>query len=269
MENVKIKSYDVVGDIALVRIPEEYINFKDSIAKNIMKNNKHIKTVLRIASPISNDFRLRKYEWILGEKKTETIHKEFGCSFKVDLAKVYFSPRLHYERMRIAKQVKPNETIVNMFAGVGCFSIIIAKYSKVANLYSIDINPYAIMYHLENVYLNKLNKKIITILGDSKKIIETLLLEKADRILMPLPEKAYEYFDAAVKALKANKGIIHYYDFVYAKRNEDPTIKAINKIKLRIKELSLGLKVLDKRIVRSIGPHWYQVVLDLNVFPEC
>jgi tRNA (guanine37-N1)-methyltransferase len=85
MENVKIKSYDVVGDIALVRIPEEYINFKDSIAKNIMKNNKHIKTVLRIASPISNDFRLRKYEWILGEKKTETIHKEFGCSFKVDI----------------------------------------------------------------------------------------------------------------------------------------------------------------------------------------
>ncbi|MEM3654289.1 MAG: class I SAM-dependent methyltransferase family protein, partial [Candidatus Bathyarchaeia archaeon] len=244
-------------------------NFKDLISKSIVEKNKHIKTVLRIASPVSSNFRLRKYEWILGEKKTETIHKEFGCIFKVDLSKVYFSPRLHYERMRIAKQVKSNETIINMFAGIGCFSIIIAKHSKVANIYSIDINPYAIIYHLENVYLNKLNRKIITILGDSKKIIATLLLGKADRVLMPLPEKAYEYLDIAVKALKANKGIIHYYDFVYARKNkEDPKEKVIKKISLRAKELSLGLEVFGKRIVRSVGPNWYQVVLDLNVFPR-
>jgi len=266
MEDIRIKSYDIVGDIALVRIPTKYINFKSLIAKKIMESNKHVKTVLRIASPISNDFRLREYEWILGERKTETLHKEFGCSFKVDLAKAYFSPRLHYERMRIAKQVKPNETVINMFAGVGCFSIIIAKHSRVAKVYSIDINPYAILYHLENVYLNKLNKKIITILGDSKKIINSLLLEKADRVLMPLPGKAYEYFDIAVKALKDHKGIIHYYDFVYAKKHEDATMKSFKKISLKMKELSLNFKLLDKRIVRDVGPHWYQVVLDLNVF---
>ncbi|MEM3078441.1 MAG: class I SAM-dependent methyltransferase family protein, partial [Nitrososphaerales archaeon] len=99
MKNIRIKSYDVVGDIALVRIPAKYINFKNSIAENIMENNKHVKTVLRVASPVSNDFRLRRYEWILGERKTETMHREFGCFFKVDLAKAYFSPRLHYERM--------------------------------------------------------------------------------------------------------------------------------------------------------------------------
>ena len=91
-----------------------------------MQTHKRIKTVLRQASPVSGDFRLRKLEWIAGERKTETVHKEYGCILKVDLGKCYFSPRLSYERNRIAHQVQPGEVMVNMFAGVGSYSIVIA-----------------------------------------------------------------------------------------------------------------------------------------------
>ena len=137
------KSYDVVGDIAIIRIPDALKHRSKTIAEAIMQTQKRVKTVLCQASPVSGDLRLRKLEWVAGEKKTETLHKEHGCLFKVDLERCYFSPRLSHERMRISQQVQPSEVIVNMFSGVGCYSITIAKHSAAEKIYSIDINPAA------------------------------------------------------------------------------------------------------------------------------
>ncbi|MCX8192147.1 MAG: class I SAM-dependent methyltransferase family protein, partial [Nitrososphaerales archaeon] len=120
-------SFDIVGDIAIIKIPDRLIDKKDIIAKAILDNLKSVKTVLRQASPISGTYRTRELEYLMGEKKTLTFYREHGCTFKVDLAKVYFSPRLSYERLRVAEQVNPNERVVNMFGGIGTFSILIAK----------------------------------------------------------------------------------------------------------------------------------------------
>jgi len=114
-------SYDIVGDIAIIQVPETLKLRTQAIAKALLQTQKHVKSVLRQISPVAGDFRLRGLEWIAGEKKTETVYKEFGCLFKVDLVRCYFSPRLSYERMRITKLIQPNEVIVNMFAGVGCY----------------------------------------------------------------------------------------------------------------------------------------------------
>ena len=114
-------SYDIVGDIAIIQVPETLKLRTQAIAKALLQTQKHVKTVLRQISPVAGDFRLRDLEWIAGEKKTETVYKEFGCLFKVDLVRCYFCPRLSYERMRITKLIQPNEVIVNMFAGVGCY----------------------------------------------------------------------------------------------------------------------------------------------------
>ena len=149
------RSFDTIGDIAVLKIPQTLEQYGNVVAEAIMQTNKHIKTVLRQASSVISDYRLRKLEWIGGERKTETIHRENGCIFKVDLKRCYFSPRLIHERMRIAKQIQPNEVIVNMFAGVGCYSIVIAKHSKAEKIFSVDINPVAFEYMRENIYLNK------------------------------------------------------------------------------------------------------------------
>jgi len=259
------KSYDNVGDIAIIRVPEPLKERSKIIAEAVMQTHKRIKAVWRQASPVSGDFRLHGLEFVLGERKTETIHREHGCIFKVDLEKCYFSPRLSYERMWIARQIQPGEVVLNMFAGVGCYSIVIAKHSKLEKIVSIDINPVAIQYMQENVKLNKVEEKVVLVQGDAKKVIEERLQNVADRVLMPLPEKAYEYLDYALLALKPTGGWIHYYDFEHAKKPEDPIEKIESKVSEKLQMLGVNFIVEFGRIVRTTGPNWYQVVLDIHV----
>jgi len=259
------KSYDIVGDIAIIRIPEPLRERSKIIAEAVMQTHKPIKAVWRQASSVSGDFRLRDLEFLLGEKKTETLHREHGCVFKVDLEKCYFSPRLSYERMRIARQVQPDEVILNMFAGVGCYSIVIAKHSKPEKIFSIDVNSFAIQYMQENIKLNKVEEKVIPIQEDAKKVIEERLRNVADRVLMPLPERAYQYLDYALLALKPTGGWIHYYDFEHAKKDESPIEKIESKVSEKLQSLGVNFEVAFGRIVRTTGPNWYQVVLDIQV----
>jgi tRNA (guanine37-N1)-methyltransferase len=259
------KSYDIVGDIAIIRVPEPLKERSKIIAEAVMQIHKRIKSVWRQASPVSGDFRLRSLEFVLGERKTETTHREHGCIFKVNLEKCYFSPRLSHERMRIARQVQPGEVILNMFAGVGSYSIIIAKHSKPEEIVSIDINPFAIQFMQENIKLNKIEEKVVPIQEDAKKVIEEKLQNAADRVLMPLPEKAYEYLDYALLALKPTGGRIHYYDFEHAKKGENPIEKIESKVSEKLQMLGVNFEVMLGRIARTTGPNWYQVVLDIQV----
>jgi len=226
---------------------------------------KEVKSVWRQSSSVSGDYRLRRLEYILGKKTTETHYKEHGCIYKTDLRKAYFSPRLSYERMRIAELIQPGEVILNMFAGVGCYSISIAKHSEPLKVYSVDANPSAIQYLHENIRLNRVETLVIPIQGDAKKVIEKELQNVADRVLMPLPERAYEYLDYARLALKPAGGWIHYYGFEHANKNEDPVEKAETRVSEKMCRLCSNFEVDFGRIVRPIGPRWYQVVLDIHM----
>jgi tRNA (guanine37-N1)-methyltransferase len=258
-------SYDIIGDIAIIRLAVTSKRYTKAIAETVMNIHKNVKTVLAQASPVCGEFRLRKLEFIAGKNRTCTIHKESGCLFSVDVEACYFSPRLSYERMRIAEQVKDGETIMNMFAGAGCFSIIIGKHSDAEKIYSVDINPVAVQNMQENVRLNRLYGRVIPILGDAKEVAERRLYHVADRVLMPLPEKAYEYLPYAMLALKNTGGWIHYYDFEYAKKNENPIEKVTQKVISKFESLNLVFEIPLGRIVRSVGPNWYQTVLDIQV----
>jgi tRNA (guanine37-N1)-methyltransferase len=259
------KSYDIIGDVAIIRVPEPLKERSKIIAEAVMQTHKRIKAVWQQADPVSGDFRLRGLEFVMGKRKTETVHREHGCIFRVDLEKCYFSPRLSYERMRIARQVQLGEVVFNMFAGVGCYSIVIAKHSKPEKIFSIDINPVAIQYMQENIKLNKVEEKVIPVQEDAKKVIEEKLQNTADRVLMPLPEKAYEYLDYALLALKPTGGWIHYYDFEHAKKGETPVEKIEAKVSEKLQMLGVSFEVAFGRVVRKTGPNWYQVVLDLQV----
>jgi len=258
-------SYDLVGDIAIIHLNERSERHGKIIAEAIMKVHKNIKTVLGQIGGVQGDFRLRRLKHLAGENRTVTVHKESGCLFAVDLNTCYFSPRLFYERLRIARLVRDGELVLNMFAGVGCFSIVVAKHSRAAKVYSVDINPDAVKFMCKNIRLNGVYGRVIPIMGDAKEVIEQSFRQKVDRVLMPLPEKALQYLPYAVSALKNNCGWIHYYDFEHAYRNEDVIDKVKEKVSHRLSSLGVEFEFPFSRIVRSTGPNWYQVVLDILV----
>ncbi len=258
-------SYDVIGDVAIIHSWRESGRSLRALSRAIVESHRNVKTVLVQSGPVQGKFRTRKLRHTMGERKTNTIHREAGCVFSVDLAKCYFSPRLSYERLRIASKVKSDETIVNMFAGVGCFSILIAKESPTSKIYSVDLNPTAVKYMCENVKVNGVYGRVIPILGDSKDIVTTHLQHVADRVLMPLLDKALEYLPAALIALKRDGGWIHYYDSEHASKDEDPVEKARFRVANRLHDLKADFIIPFGRIVRTIGPNWYQLALDIRV----
>jgi tRNA (guanine37-N1)-methyltransferase len=203
-----ISSFDQIGDIIIVRIPDSLLSKKNLIGETLLNEVKIARSVFYQASPVEGDFRIRNLELIAGENKTRTQYKEFGIKFCVDVEKAFFSPRLSNERERISNLVQAGEIVVNMFGGIGMFSIMIAKRKK-CTVYSIDINPFAVKLCEENITLNKLEGEIISIQGDASQIIASRLENKSDRTLMLLPEKSDEFLKDAILTTK-NGGIIHY-----------------------------------------------------------
>ena len=152
-----------------------------------------------------------------------------------------------------------------MFAGVGCFSIIIAKKVNTARVFSIDINPIAVQYMEENIRINRVYGKVLPLEGDSKAIIQNNLQGVADRVIMPLPEKALEYLPSAISALKPMGGWIHYHCFEHAAKNEDPIKNAKLKLIPQLSRLNVDFEINLLRIIRKVGPNWHQIVADINI----
>ncbi|MEM4440705.1 MAG: 50S ribosomal protein L11 methyltransferase, partial [Desulfurococcaceae archaeon] len=180
--------------------------------------------------------------------------------------KVYISPSLNYEHIRIAKLVEPGEVVVNMFAGAGLFSIIIAKYSNPSKVYSIDINPDAYYYMVENIKLNKVEHVVEALLGDAKDVIMTKLRNVANRVLMPYPELALEYLAYALESLRGRKGWIHVYLHVKTERGEHWKHKALSIVDAKLHEVSVrNYRILNVRKIRNVGPRMHQAVVDVHV----
>jgi tRNA (guanine37-N1)-methyltransferase len=254
------RAFDVIGDIAVIKIPEPLLPKKHLIGEALMKVHGNLRTVLRQKGPVSGEFRTRELEVIAGEPRTETVHREHGCSFRVDLAQTYFSPRLASERLRIARLVGRDEVVVNMFAGVGCYSIVIARHGQAEKVYSIDKNPTAVEYMRHNVRINKVGACVVPVQGDAREVIKKYLKGGADRVLMPLPEFARDFLDAALLALKPNGGVIHFYDFGHEPDLFGPSLEFARK-----QAGGRKIELVNSRVVRSYAPKIYHVVLDLSV----
>ncbi|MFN3528030.1 MAG: class I SAM-dependent methyltransferase [Candidatus Altarchaeaceae archaeon] len=257
-EELKIlpRSFDIIGDIAIIEIPPELEKKEKVIAEALLKF-KNIKVVAKKAGIFEGEFRTRNVEIIGGENRTETIHKELSCKYILDIEKVYFSERLENERLRILNLVKDNEKILVMFAGVGPYAILLSKKKNV-EVYAIELNPVAYEYMIKNVKLNKVN--VNCILGDVR--IETpKLVEKVgkfDRIIMPLPKDAGNFLDVALKAIKKG-GIIHYYGF-----SDDPK-KFANEVKNTVKNLNYEIEILNAVKCGSYSPRVYRICVDFKV----
>lgn len=264
-ELAKLRAFDLVGDIGVLRLPPELLPKKREIGEALLRVHRHLRTALLQVSPVKGEFRTRRLEVVAGEPRTETLHRESGCMFKVDLDKVYFSPRLAYERMRIAKQVREGEEVTNLFAGVGCYSIVIARHSGASRVYSVDKNPEAFRLMCENIRLNRVGERVIPFLGDAREVVSSQLRRRADRVLMPLPEAARQFVGTALEALKEEGGIVHFYD---VGEEPDPFSPSISFLKREVERWGWKLEVLDKRLIRSYGVRLYHLVLDLLLRPK-
>lgn len=259
---------DIIGDIAVVKMPlHGMVSVEElrRLAERIIAEVKHVRSVWLAEGPVEGGERVRsRLTHLAGERRTVTVYREHGCRFKVDIARVFITPRLNYEHLRVARLVKPGETVVNMFAGAGLFSIIIARHARPRRVYSIDINPYAYEFMVENVRLNRVEDVVEPILGDAARVVEERLRGVADRVLMPLPELALDYLPYALEALREGRGIVHVYLHVEAPRGVDPLARGLGMLEDRLRELGAGYSVGAMRVVRTVGPRRYQVVYDVE-----
>lgn len=256
-----ISAFDQIGDIIIVRIPDNLLSKKKIIGETLLNQVKIVRSVYYQASDVEGDFRTRNLEIIAGEDNTQTEYKEFGCKFIVDVEKAFFSPRLSTERERIANLIQEGEIVTNMFAGVGMFSIMSAKKKK-CTVYSLDINPVASKLCEKNIELNKLVGKVISINGDASKIIKEQLENKSDRTLMLLPERSDEFLESAIGTTR-NGGIIHYYSHIHAdKKSEAGKLSEEHYLQVT----PVKSEILNSKVVRAVGPRYYQTVVDVKIF---
>ena len=248
-------AYEQIGDIAIIDRNQPQAH---EVAKVLLKQNR-IKIVLQAETSVTGEYRTRSVSVLAGEKRTETLYRENECRYLLDLSKVYFTPRLSTERMRIADKIKNGDKVVDMFAGVGPFSILIAKKFPSAHIIAIDKNPDAIRYLKENVKLNRVkNVKIID--GDARDAVKEI--SGADHVIVNLPHSAIEFLEAAFGVLK-NGGIIHFYAITHENDLFDGILKRIEEVA----GLSgLHIVPLDKRIVRPYAPYQFNICIDFQVF---
>ena len=257
-----ISSYEIVGDIAVIEIPEDLIDEKEIIGRALLEMLPRVKTVLWKKSGMKGEWRIREVEVIAGENKTETVYSENGCRFKVDLSKMYYSTRLSTERRRIAELVRQSggkENVLVPFAGYGPFAITIGKYNPNSKVVGIEINPVAAKYFEENIRLNKLNN-VRAICGDATEVIPNEFPGWADRIVMPLPKDTLELLPRVIVGGK-DQVVLHVYSF---SPSEDPYSPVIGRITSQLGD-RYTVRVLNQRIVRPYSPTTVQVVLDVDV----
>jgi tRNA (guanine37-N1)-methyltransferase len=224
----------------------------------VLDEMKNVKCVYEQEGGIEGELRLRKLKYLAGEKRTRTVHRENGCSFIVDVAKCYFSPRLSTERLRIAEEVGTGESVLNMFAGVGPFSIPIAKRKK-SRVLSCEIGKLACKLHEENNRLNKVEKLVKMVNADALDLPK-LTSRRFDRILMPHPSQTPKFMPTALRLAKRG-AVVHFYrhllgrDEAEASENLSRELQAI---------LPSGAEYEPRR-VREVGPRWMEMAADIRL----
>ncbi|MDR0779057.1 MAG: class I SAM-dependent methyltransferase family protein [Methanomassiliicoccaceae archaeon] len=247
-------SYDIIGDIAVVKFPDELVPYAEAAGDALLRTTSSLRAVMMDLG-VKGELRVRDIRMIAGSGTSETIHKEFGVTMIADPGKAYFNPRLSTERMRIASMVKDNEIIIDMFAGVAPFPLVIAKHSKPSVIYSIDLNEDAAELMKRNIKLNRASN-IIPLCGDASILIKDL--PSADRIIMNLPQIADSFLHDALSNLK-DGGTVHMHKIMERASSDETITELINEMKKK------GYSIrIDREVeLKTYSPTMSVYVLDI------
>jgi len=243
------RSFDQIGSIAQLEIPDELKGREKIIARKVLDNFKNVETVVKKDSKTLGEYRIRSVKFLAGERTTETIHKENGIRLKLDLNKVFFTPRLSNERLRVLNTVKKGDVVADLFCGVGPYAVLIAKFSKCRKVVANDLNKDAYDYLVENVKLNKVGGGVEAFNKDAREFNI-----KADKLIMNIPKFSSSFLDVAFRNVKKN-GRVYYYTF--ASSDELP---------LKIREIKANGKcrILSKTKCGDISPGVFRWCVDFK-----
>ncbi len=253
--------FQTIGTVAVLNLKPELKKHKEQIGRSMLELFPRLKTVCIKVDGVKGNERLPSIEKVAGNG-TETVHRENGCLYRLDVTKVMFSKGNVNERGRIARLIKNGETVVDMFCGVGYFSIPIAKAGKAAKIYALDINPAAVHYLKENIRLNKISN-IKPIECDNRNA-PARLLGIADRVLMGYLHGTDKFLDAAFGFLKKEGGIIHFHD-IY--KDYELWGKPLGILESYAAKYKMRTKVLEKHVVKSYSPKTRHAVIDAELKP--
>jgi tRNA wybutosine-synthesizing protein 2 len=262
------KGFQRTGDIVIVDLSKFEEIRKVEIGEAILKVFPYIKTICSKEGPISGEFREPSIRYVAGDSNTEVVHVESGIKYKFDVTKIMFAKGNVVERVRIPELVRDGEVVVDMFAGIGYFSLGIGKLSNPEKVYSIELNPVSFSYLEENVKLNKI-ECIECVNGDNRLVIDKLVSDgvRADRVVMGYLPPPKEYLPWAFKIIKEN-GIIHYEDLVNVDMIEGDVDRIVEEVRAVALECGRDVELISDRKIKSYGPkvgHW---VFDLKVIVE-
>ncbi len=267
----KYRSFSVLGNLAIVNFP---FNTKQAdkkrFAKELLNKNKSLKTIVEKSGIFKGRLRKMKTKHLAGEKVKEVLYKENGCVFRFNIDETYFSSRLSNERNEVALQIKKNDEVLVMFAGVGPMPIVIAKNSKAKKVYSNEINRLANKYAKLNIELNNLKDKVELLPGDIKKVVErikgglnvkgNLVPLQFDVIAMPRPQLKDSFLEQAFDLSK--KGTrVYYYDFC---KVQDLN-KIVDKVKLEAKKAKKKIKILKIKSAGDLAPYKIRCRIDFKI----
>ena len=241
-EKYGIKSFDIIGDLLVIHIPDELKRKEKEIAKNLMKAYPKVKAVYKEIGRTKGKLRIQKKQLIIGSG-AETIHHEYGLKFKLNINKVFFSPRQSFERFELTKNILKGDNVCVFFSGIAPIPIYISKFTKAKKIVGIELNETAHQYALENLELNSAqNIKLIN--GDVNEWVSQIAhKERFDVIILPLPKHAPSYLDQSMKILEENGRVIIY------------VTGTISKCKEQEEELeSKGFQILNIRKGSEIAP---------------
>lgn len=257
---VKKPTVKYLGSVALVRLPKKAEVDVSNLASEIMERNKAVKTVLLIEK-IDGVFRTPVVKHIAGSTDTETMVREDGIVYKLDAARLMFSLGNSYERRRLRHLPKPGEVVVDMFAGVGQFTIPVAK-SQAAHVYAFELNPLAYKYLVENIKMNGVEDKVTAYNLDCRKGVDIGLEGKADRVLMGYLGGTAEFLITAYRLIKPGGGFAHFHEIGETSNGWE---KLYQKCLETAEKIGYNVALLEKRIVKTYSPKFSHWVLDLLV----
>ncbi|RLG71350.1 MAG: class I SAM-dependent methyltransferase family protein [Methanobacteriota archaeon] len=200
-----------LGHVLLIKIPQELEKHEKIIAKAFAETIPGVRTVAKPIKPVEGVSRTPNIHIIYGDKKTEVTHKENRCYYIFDVSKQLFCPGNISERIRMAKTAMKNETVVDLFAGIGQFTIPIAVHTGAAKVYACEINPQTYKYLRQNCKKNRVEKIVQPRLGHCVSVAPRRV---ADRVVMGLVKHTHLYLPLALETLKESGGIIHYHETV-------------------------------------------------------
>ena len=248
--------WEQIGHVAVLTLRPELMSRAKEIGQ-VLLSLPGVRTVAVRTMGISGRYRRPGLEVVAGDPCTETLHREHGCAFKLDIAKVMFSLANLYERGRVAGLVREGEVVVDLFAGIGQFTIPIARLAKPSRVYAVELNPIAFGYLKENVRLNRVGHIVVPLLGDCERVAPRGV---ADRVVLGILHVTHRYLPLALDALKPAGGMVHYHESVPSRLKFERPVK-------RILEVAGGreVEIVHKRVVKRYAPGVDHVVIDAKV----